>query len=110
MENKIFGADEIYLAPEQEKIINADEISEISLWAEKCQFIIKYAAEEKENLTAEIEKIGGEIVKDLEFADVLCVKLSMAQLKALKSTNMVETVEKDYDYKFANCNSKLKQN
>lgn len=104
MENKIFGADEIYLAPEQEKIINADEISEISLWAEKCQFIIKYAAEEKENLTAEIEKIGGEIVKDLEFADVLCVKLSMAQLKALKSTNMVETVEKDYDYKLLTSN------
>lgn len=40
MENKIFGADEIYLAPEQEKIINADEISEISLWAENVNLLL----------------------------------------------------------------------
>ena len=93
------GAEEIYLAPEIEKIENADEIAKISLDVEKYPFIIGYDANEKENIITELEKLGCDEIKQLDFANCIAVSMSMAQLKAIKTLVGVEKVEKDYDYK-----------
>ena len=93
------GAEEIYFAPETEKIENADEIAKISLDVEKYPFIIGYDANEKENIITELEKLGCDEIKQLGFANCIAVSMSMAQLKAIKTLAGVEKVEKDYDYK-----------
>ena len=96
---KIGAEQEIYLAPETEKIENADEIAKISLDVEKYPFIIGYDANEKENIITELEKLGCNEIKQLDFANCIAVSMSMAQLKAIKTLVGVEKVEKDYDYK-----------
>ncbi len=98
-EIKIGAEQEIYLAPETEKIENADEIAIISLGVEKYPFIIGYDANEKENIITELEKLGCDEIKQLDFANCIAVSMSMAQLKAIKTLVGVEKVEKDYDYK-----------
>lgn len=98
-EIKIGAEQEIYLAPETEKIENADEIAKISLDVEKYPFIIGYDANEKENIITELEKLGCDEIKQLDFANCIAVSMSMAQLKAIKTLVGVEKVEKDYDYK-----------
>lgn len=98
-EIKIGAEQEIYLAPETEKIENADEIAKISLGVEKYPFIIGYDANEKENIITELEKLGCDEIKQLDFANCIAVSMSMAQLKAIKTLVGVEKVEKDYDYK-----------
>lgn len=98
-ENKIGVEQELYLAPETEKIENADEIAKISLDVEKYPFIIEYDANEKENIITELEKLGCDEIKQLDFANCIAVSMSMAQLKAIKTLVGVEKVEKDYDYK-----------
>lgn len=98
-EIKICAEQEIYLAPETEKIENADEIAKISLDVEKYPFIIGYDANEKENIITELEKLGCDEIKQLNFANCIAVSMSMAQLKAIKTLVGVEKVEKDYDYK-----------
>ena len=101
-EIKIGAEQEIYLAPETEKIENADEIAKISLGVEKYPFIIGYDANEKENIITELEKLGCDEIKQLDFANCIAVSMSMAQLKAIKTLVGVEKVEKDYDYKCLN--------
>ena len=98
-EIKIGAEQELYLAPETEKLENAEEIAEISLDAEKYPFIIGYDANEKENIMTELEKLGCYEIKQLDFANCIAVFMSMAQLKAIKTLAGVEIVEKDYDYK-----------
>ena len=98
-EIKIGAEQEIYLAPETEKIENADEIAKISLDVEIYPFIIGYDANEKENIITELEKLGCDEIKQLDFANCIAVSMSMAQLKAIKTLVGVEKVEKDYDYK-----------
>lgn len=98
-EIKIGAEQELYLAPETEKIKNADEIAEISLEVEKYPFIIGYDANEKENIVTELLKLGCDEIKQLDFANCIAVSMSMAQLKAIKTLVGVERVEKDYDYK-----------
>ena len=102
MKKETFGAEEIYLAPEEAKIKNADEIAKISLDVEKYPFIIGYDANEKENIITELEKLGCDEIKQLDFANCVAVSMSMAQLKAIKILAGVEKVEKDYDYKCLN--------
>lgn len=99
-EIKIGAEQGIYLAPETEKIENADEIAKISLDVEKYPFIIGYDANEKENIITELEKLGCDEIKQLDFANCIAVSMSMAQLKAIKTLVGVEKVEKDYDYKY----------
>lgn len=98
-EIKIGAEQEIYLAPETEKFENADEIAKISLDVEKYPFIIRYDANQKDNIITKLEKLGCDEIKQLDFADCIAVSMSMAQLKAIKTLNGVERVEKDYDYK-----------
>lgn len=98
-EIKIGAEQEIYLAPETEKIENADEIAKISLDVEKYPFIVGYDANEKENIITELEKLGCDEIKQLDFANCIAVSMSMAQLKAIKTLVGVEKVEKDCDYK-----------
>ncbi len=98
-EIKIGAEQELYLAPETEKIENADEIAKISLDVEKYPFIIGYDTAEKDDIITELEKLGCDEIKQLDFADCIAVSMSMAQLKAIKTLVGVEKVEKDYDYK-----------
>ncbi len=98
-EIKIGTEQEIYLAPETEKIENADQIAKISLDVEKYPFIIGCDANEKDNIITELEKLGCDGIKQLDFANCVAVSMSMAQLKAIKTLAGVEIVEKDYDYK-----------
>lgn len=90
---------EIYLEPEVEKIKNAEEIAKISLDVEKYPFIIGYDANEKDNIITELEKLGCDEIKQLDFANCIAVSMSMAQIKTIKMLAGVEIVEKDYDYK-----------
>ena len=101
-EIKIGAEQGIYLAPETEKIENADEIAKISLDVEKYPFIIGYDTNEKENIITKLEKLGCDEIKQLDFANCVAVSMSMAQLKAIKTLAGVERVEKDYDYKCLN--------
>ncbi len=98
-ENKIGLEQELYLAPETEKIKNADEIAELSLDAEKYPFIIRYDVNEKDIIIAELQKLGCDEIKQLDFANCIVVSMSMAQLKAIKTLDGIKKVEKDYDYK-----------
>ena len=98
-EIKIGAEQEIYLAQETEKLENAEEIGKISLDVEKHPFVIGYDANEKGNIITELEKLGCDEIKQLDFANCVAVSMSMAQLKAIKTLNGVERVEKDYDYK-----------
>ena len=93
---------EIYLEPEIEKIENADQIAKISLDVEKYPLIIGCDANEKENIVTELEKLGCDDVRQLDFANCVAVSMSMAQLKAIKMLAGVEIVEKDYEYKCLN--------
>ena len=93
-ENKIGVEQELYLAPETEKIENADEIAKISLDVEKYPFIIEYDANEKENIITELEKLGCDEIKQLDFANCIAVSMSMAQLKAIKTLVGVERWKK----------------
>ena len=101
-EIKIGAEQEIYLEPEIEKIENADQIAKISLDVEKYPFIIGCDANEKENIVTELEKLGCDDVRQLDFANCVAVSMSMAQLKAIKMLAGVEIVEKDYEYKCLN--------
>ena len=93
------GADKIYLASEEEKIKNAEEIAKLSLEVEKYPFIIKYDVNEKDNITTELENLGCDEIKQLDFANCIAASMSMAQLKAIKTLVGIEKVEKDFDYK-----------
>ena len=100
MDEIIIGAEqELHLAPQTEKLKNAEEIAKISLELEKYPFIIEYDANEKDNIITTLQKLGCDEIKQLDFADCIVVSLSMAQLKAIKTLVGVEKVEKDYDYK-----------
>ncbi len=100
MDEKQMGMEqELYLAPEKEIIENAEKIAEISLEVEKYPFIIGYDANEKDNIITELQKLGCDKIKQLDFANCIAVSMSMAQLKAIKTLDGVEKVEKDYDYK-----------
>ena len=99
MNENLIGVEEnLYLAPE-EKIENAKEIAELSLEMEKNSYIIKYTPTEGENIISELEKIGCFDFKQLNFANCVAVLISNSQLKAIKTLDCVETVERDYDYK-----------
>lgn len=56
--NKMGIEQELYLAPEIEKIENADQIAKISLDVERYPFINGYDANEKEKIIIELEKLG----------------------------------------------------
>ena len=79
---KIGAEQEIYLAPETEKIENADEIAKISLDVEKYPFIVRYDADEKDNIITELEKLGCDEIKQLDFAD--CVRVFFYQSNFVK--------------------------
>lgn len=64
----------------------------------KYPFIIGYDANEIENIITELEKLGCDEIKQLDFANCIAVSMSMAQLKAIKTLYGVEKVERDYDY------------
>lgn len=98
-ENKIGMEQDLYLAPEKEKIETAEQIAEISLAAEKYPFIIGYDANEKDNIITKLQQLGCDEIKQLDFANCIAVSMSMLQLKAIKTLVGVEKVEKDYDYK-----------
>lgn len=99
MNENLIGVEEnLYLAPE-EKNENAKEIAELSLEMEKNSYIIKYTPTEGENIISELEKIGCFDFKQLNFANCVAVLISNSQLKAIKTLDCVETVERDYDYK-----------
>lgn len=99
MNENLIGVEEnLYLAPE-EKIENAKEIAELSLEMEKNSYIIKYTPTEGENIISELEKIGCFDFKQLNFANCVAVLISNSQLKAIKTLDCVEAVERDYEYK-----------
>jgi len=98
-ENLVSAEQELYLAPEEEKIENAEEIAQLSLEVEKHPFIIQYDPIEKETIISELEKIGCAVSKQLDFANCVAVSMSMSQLRAVKSLACVEAVERDFDYK-----------
>lgn len=100
MKNNIIDMEqEVHLAPKKEKIKNAEKIAESSLNAEKYPFIISYDAIERNSIIAELRRIGCEEMKQLDFANCIVVSMSAEQLKAIKTFDGVEKVEKDYDYK-----------
>ena len=96
---KEIGAEEIYLAPENEKNKNVEEIVQLSLEAKKYPFIIEYTPGLKESVLSELERIGCSVERNMDFANCVAVPMSMIQLEAIKAMEEVELVEKDYEYK-----------
>lgn len=99
MDKKTIEAGDIYLAPE-EKIQNAEEIVKLSSEMPLYKCIIEYDPIEKETLLTELEKIGCDGIKYMDFANCLTVFMSSVQIKATKALDCVKTVERDYDYRF----------
>lgn len=96
--NAISSAQDIYLEQE-EAIYNSEEVVKISLEAEKYPFIIAYHSGEKETIVSKLKKIGCNTIKQLDFANCVVVSMSKNQLKAIKTLESVESIERDYDYK-----------
>ena len=98
-ENQNWNVQDLCLEPVEERIVNAKEVAELSMEQEKFTFIIKYAPDEKEILVSELERIGCNELKALDFMNCIVASLSTSQLKAIKTLNCVVLVEKDYDYR-----------
>ena len=87
------GMGEIYLEPEEEKIKNAAEIAAVSESMEKFIFTVFYALSDKEIILSELKRIGAVIVNHTDKDSAVTVKMSMAQLAAIKTLECVERVE-----------------
>ena len=84
---------EIYLEPEEEKIKNAAEIATESESMEKFIFTVFYTLSDKEVILSELKRIGAVIVNHTDEDSAVIVKMSMAQLAAIKTLECVERVE-----------------
>lgn len=84
---------EIYLEPEEEVIKNAKEIVEKSKNAEKYVCCILYEAAEKSAVLSEIKKLECTILEQSDAKSCVTVRVSKAQLAAIKSLNCIEKVE-----------------
>ncbi len=98
-ENQNINEQEIYLEPEKQKLVNVEEILQLSMEMKKHDFIIRYLSGEKDILTSELERIGCNEMKSLDFMNCVAVSLNIIQLKAIKTLDCVTQVERDYEYR-----------
>lgn len=87
------GKEEITLEPEENVIKNANVIVEESRNAEKQVFSIVYDATKKDLLMAELKRLECEVLVQPNSPTSITVRMSMAQLAAIKSLNCIDKVE-----------------
>ena len=95
MDDRIFEIEQdIYLEPEGNIIKQAKEIAEESRDAPKYNFCITYDFVNSEVVLSEVKRLECEILEQLSFKNTVTVKASFAQIKAIKSLNYIERVDK----------------
>ncbi len=92
-ENLIGTKQELYLAPEEEKITNAAEIAAVSENMERFVFTVFYVVSDKQVILSELKRIGAVIVDHSDENSAVTVKMSKEQLSAIKMLEGVERVE-----------------
>lgn len=78
---------------EEAEIIAKDTKDEI-----KYPFIIKYDTTEKDNLITLIDRLGCDIVREMDFVNCIAVSLNMKQLEYIKKSSSVTYVETNCTY------------
>ncbi len=92
-ENTTTYQQEIYLEPNGRIVKNAEEIAEVSQTAPKNVFCITYEVTEKTALLSEMKALNVEILAQSDLNSSITVRVSMAQLAAVKSLYYIEKVE-----------------
>ena len=95
MEEKLNGAEELYLAPQEHGIEDTQQIADLSMTQEDFSFIIEYELSEKELLLSEFEKIGAVVENESDLDCSVKVRMSKEQLATIKTLSCVKCVQID---------------